>query len=345
MNNMEEFAEEWYYNISGNIQDVSISDIIVVGSDDSKIHGYNMRGEKIWEYETENVVQSISTKRDLVVAGANDKNVYCLDTNGNLLWKERFKQNVSAVEIGEGFIVAGSGDSYIDTEVKLFDEKGEVLWRKDVKWVNNILIKEDKIILGSCIMHLYFFDIEGNLLWDKKTEGGVNTLISREKDIIVCCGEQKSSVDVFSYEGEPIWRHRFDSRVSDISCNGKKIFVASHDKHVYALTEEGEQVWKTKVGDIVTQVKFWNGYIFAGTTGNRVIVLDVNGEILQSLNVAGSVKKILTSKNFVLAATNKVDVLDEALLRAGRFDRRVFVELPTKRERPVAYTHLTLPTN
>jgi len=35
----------------------------------------------------------------------------------------------------------------------------------------------------------------------------------------------------------------------------------------------------------------------------------------------------------VIAATNKIEVLDEALLRAGRFDRRVFVELPTKRER------------
>ena len=35
----------------------------------------------------------------------------------------------------------------------------------------------------------------------------------------------------------------------------------------------------------------------------------------------------------VIAATNKIDVLDSALLRAGRFDRRVFVELPTKRER------------
>lgn len=35
----------------------------------------------------------------------------------------------------------------------------------------------------------------------------------------------------------------------------------------------------------------------------------------------------------VVAATNQIDVLDSALLRAGRFDRRVFVELPTKRER------------
>ncbi len=35
----------------------------------------------------------------------------------------------------------------------------------------------------------------------------------------------------------------------------------------------------------------------------------------------------------VVAATNKIEVLDSALLRAGRFDRRVFVELPTKKER------------
>jgi len=35
----------------------------------------------------------------------------------------------------------------------------------------------------------------------------------------------------------------------------------------------------------------------------------------------------------VIAATNKIEVLDSALLRAGRFDRRIFVELPTKQER------------
>ena len=35
----------------------------------------------------------------------------------------------------------------------------------------------------------------------------------------------------------------------------------------------------------------------------------------------------------VIAATNKIEVLDSALLRAGRFDRRIFVELPTKSER------------
>ncbi len=35
----------------------------------------------------------------------------------------------------------------------------------------------------------------------------------------------------------------------------------------------------------------------------------------------------------VIAATNKIEVLDEALLRAGRFDRRVFLTLPNKEDR------------
>ncbi|MEA3512746.1 MAG: AAA family ATPase [Campylobacterota bacterium] len=35
----------------------------------------------------------------------------------------------------------------------------------------------------------------------------------------------------------------------------------------------------------------------------------------------------------VVAATNKIEVLDEALLRAGRFDRRVFLTLPSKEDR------------
>ncbi len=35
----------------------------------------------------------------------------------------------------------------------------------------------------------------------------------------------------------------------------------------------------------------------------------------------------------VIAATNKIEVLDEALLRAGRFDRRVFLSLPSVQDR------------
>lgn len=39
----------------------------------------------------------------------------------------------------------------------------------------------------------------------------------------------------------------------------------------------------------------------------------------------------------VLAATNRAEVLDKALLRAGRFDRHIYLELPTKEERIEIY--------
>ena len=35
----------------------------------------------------------------------------------------------------------------------------------------------------------------------------------------------------------------------------------------------------------------------------------------------------------VLAATNRADVLDKALMRAGRFDRQIYVDLPDLNER------------
>ncbi len=35
----------------------------------------------------------------------------------------------------------------------------------------------------------------------------------------------------------------------------------------------------------------------------------------------------------VIAATNKIEIIDEALLRSGRFDRRVFISLPDKNDR------------
>ena len=35
----------------------------------------------------------------------------------------------------------------------------------------------------------------------------------------------------------------------------------------------------------------------------------------------------------ILAATNRADILDKALLRAGRFDRQIYVELPELNDR------------
>ena len=43
------------------------------------------------------------------------------------------------------------------------------------------------------------------------------------------------------------------------------------------------------------------------------------------------------SNVIVLAATNRADVLDKALMRAGRFDRQIFVDLPDIRERAAIF--------
>jgi cell division protease FtsH len=39
----------------------------------------------------------------------------------------------------------------------------------------------------------------------------------------------------------------------------------------------------------------------------------------------------------ILAATNRADILDKALLRAGRFDRQIHVELPDIKEREAIF--------
>ncbi len=50
------------------------------------------------------------------------------------------------------------------------------------------------------------------------------------------------------------------------------------------------------------------------------------------------------SNVIVLAATNRADVLDKALMRAGRFDRQIFVDLPDIRERAEIFQVHWLPS-
>jgi cell division protease FtsH len=50
-----------------------------------------------------------------------------------------------------------------------------------------------------------------------------------------------------------------------------------------------------------------------------------------------------TNSNVIVLATNRADVLDKALMRAGRFDRQIFVDLPDIRERAEIFkVHLTI---
>lgn len=64
---------------------------------------------------------------------------------------------------------------------------------------------------------------------------------------------------------------------------------------------------------------------FSGSNDERENTLN---QLLTEMDGFGTNSHVI-----VLAATNRADVLDKALMRAGRFDRQIFVDLPDIRER------------
>ncbi|MCB0470472.1 MAG: AAA family ATPase, partial [Flavobacteriaceae bacterium] len=64
---------------------------------------------------------------------------------------------------------------------------------------------------------------------------------------------------------------------------------------------------------------------FSGSNDERENTLN---QLLTEMDGFGTHTNVI-----VLAATNRADVLDSALMRAGRFDRQIFVDLPDVRER------------
>ncbi len=64
---------------------------------------------------------------------------------------------------------------------------------------------------------------------------------------------------------------------------------------------------------------------FSGSNDERENTLN---QLLTEMDGFGSDSNVI-----VIAATNRADVLDKALMRAGRFDRQIFVDLPDVRER------------
>ncbi len=64
---------------------------------------------------------------------------------------------------------------------------------------------------------------------------------------------------------------------------------------------------------------------FSGTNDERENTLN---QLLTEMDGFGTKTNVI-----VIAATNRADVLDKALMRAGRFDRQIYVDLPDVRER------------
>lgn len=76
-----------------------------------------------------------------------------------------------------------------------------------------------------------------------------------------------------------------------------------------------------------------------GKVRGKALAIQANDERESTLN------QLLTEMDgfdpntgvIVLAATNRVDVLDPALLRAGRFDRHIYLDFPNKKEREAIF--------
>ena len=65
-----------------------------------------------------------------------------------------------------------------------------------------------------------------------------------------------------------------------------------------------------------------------GRARSRGVQMGANDERESTLNQLGTNSGVI-----IMAATNRADILDKALLRAGRFDRQIHVELPDVNER------------
>lgn len=72
-----------------------------------------------------------------------------------------------------------------------------------------------------------------------------------------------------------------------------------------------------------------------GRSRNNISAFQANDERENTLNqLLAELDGFGTNTGvIVLAATNRADILDKALLRAGRFDRHIYLELPNKQER------------
>jgi cell division protease FtsH len=112
----------------------------------------------------------------------------------------------------------------------------------------------------------------------------------------------------------------------------------------YTTGSEFHTMWAglaaQKVKRLFKQVKKTSGVIFIdefdSVAHNRTMgTSDVGREWNHTLNqlLAEMDGFDQTSKVVVLAATNRADVLDPAVLRPGRFDRKIFVPLPSLKDR------------
>jgi cell division protease FtsH len=103
----------------------------------------------------------------------------------------------------------------------------------------------------------------------------------------------------------------------------QSLYVGEGARSVRALFAEARRCAPSVV--FIDEIDSIGGHRGAASHDERVQTLDA---ILTEMDGFGSGTGVV-----VVAATNRLNTLDEALVRPGRFDRKVFVGLPTKSDR------------
>jgi cell division protease FtsH len=97
-----------------------------------------------------------------------------------------------------------------------------------------------------------------------------------------------------------------------------QIYVGSGPKKVRELFNSAK-----KVSPAIVFIDEIDSVGKARTSGQNDERINTLNELLTQMDGFGSSSSVI-----VMAATNKIEVLDDALLRAGRFDKRLFLSLP-----------------
>lgn len=238
--------------------------------------------------------------------------------------------------------------------------------RKDSTWTDKVVTFLDRhgdelamigLNLGAMLVSFYFiFKMQESLLAgdNKFTLHKAGTITTTFDDVIGAQEAKDSLLDVIEYLKNPKVYENLNIHIPagvllvGEPGNGKTLLAraVAGEAGVNFISVSGAQFIEMFVGTGAARVrKLFN---FAKANSPCIIFIDeidsigrkrsagANGEEIQTINELLNQLDGFNKAQYpivIMAATNNVDMLDEALIRPGRFDRTVYVSHPSFHER------------
>src|SRR6266545_1138206 len=182
--------------------------------------------------------------------------------------------------------------------------------------------------------------VEGKLSDGSRFTSGVPTTLVDEKNVQVTRVETQTSIGsvllsllplllfvaFFIYLGRST-RRQLASGIGGIGRSRAKVFDAERPDTTFADVA-GYEGPKREVTEVVGFLKDPDRFKRGGAVGPKDERDQTLNQMLAEMDGFDPATGVV-----VIAATNRPEVLDPALLRPGRFDRQVVIPLPTQRER------------